>query len=361
MLPDKANVLDDGRLDENILAALPDVETVLNVRQHGTSAWAKTYCITALQKAGEEKKYFMKVSVGHHGREALKGEFTSTSTIYSITPSFCPKPIACGTFKGDVDTHFYLCNFYDFTEGLPDPDSFCRQLATLHSKKSTNGKFGFECVTYNGNLPQDNTWFDSWEEFFAHGLRHILALHKERAGPNADLDAVLPPLFETVIPRLLRPLESNGRKVKPSLVHGDLWCGNASIVDEDTEEGIVYDPASFWAHNEYELGNWRPERNKFTQAYFRAYHSHIVKSEPVEDYDDRNALYALRFNLHAATLFPDQDAFVQMAVDEIKRLSARFAGAGEIKCLDERSVGKADLAPHEERVEWAANNASVTL
>lgn len=42
-----------------------------------------------------------------------------------------------------------------------------------------------------------------------------------------------------------------------------------------------------------ELGNWRPERNKFTQEYFRAYHSHIVKSEPVEDYDDRNALYAL--------------------------------------------------------------------
>lgn len=180
----------------------------------------------------------------------MKGEFRSTSTIHSITPSFCPKPIACGTFQGDAETHFYLCNFYDFTEGLPDPDSFCRQLATLHSQESPNGKFGFDCVTYNGNLPQDNTWFDSWEEFFANGLHHILRLREERAGPNAELDAVLPPLFDTIIPRLLRPLESNGRRVKPSLVHGDLWCGNASIVDEDTEEGIVYDPASFWAHNE---------------------------------------------------------------------------------------------------------------
>lgn len=180
----------------------------------------------------------------------MKGEFTSTSTIRSITPNFCPKPIAWGTFQGDSDTHFYLCNFYDFAEGLPDPDSFCKQLARLHSKESPNGKFGFECVTYNGNLPQDNTWFDSWEEFFANGLRHILRLREERAGPNPDLDAILPPLFDTVIPRLLRPLESNGRKVKPSLVHGDLWCGNASVIDEVTEEGIVYDPASFWAHNE---------------------------------------------------------------------------------------------------------------
>lgn len=189
------------------------------------------------------------ISVGIHGREALKGEFISTSTIHSITPSFCPNPIAWGTFHSDADTHFYLCNFYEFTEGLPSPDSFCEQLAILHSQESLTGKFGFECVTYNGDLPQDNTWCDSWEEFFVNGLRHILRLREERAGPSPELDAVLTPLFETVIPRLLRPLESNGRTVKPSLVHGDLWYGNASII-EGTREGIVYDPASFWAHNE---------------------------------------------------------------------------------------------------------------
>lgn len=42
-----------------------------------------------------------------------------------------------------------------------------------------------------------------------------------------------------------------------------------------------------------ELGNWRPERNKFTRRYFQAYHSHVPKAEPEEDYDDRNALYSL--------------------------------------------------------------------
>lgn len=42
-----------------------------------------------------------------------------------------------------------------------------------------------------------------------------------------------------------------------------------------------------------ELGNWRPERNRFTQEYFDAYHVHYPKSAPEEDYDDRNALYAM--------------------------------------------------------------------
>lgn len=46
-----------------------------------------------------------------------------------------------------------------------------------------------------------------------------------------------------------------------------------------------------------ELGNWRPKRNTFSRSYFDAYHSHIPKAEPVEDYDDRNALYAMSANL----------------------------------------------------------------
>lgn len=295
----------------------------------------------------------VQVSVGHHGREALKGEFISTSAIYSITPSFCPKPIAWGTFRGDADTHFYLCNFYsltewcqDFKERSPDPDLFSRQLATLHSHKSPNGKFGFECVTYNGNLPQDNTWCDSWEKFFANGLRHILKLREERAGPNAELDAVIPTLFAIVIPRLLRPLESNGRKVKPSLVHGDLWCGNASIVEGDPKQGIVYDPASFWAHNECKYDFLRSTSNEHILNFLNRragelasqteqIHSGVFYGIPLTHRqirtsrglrrqncavrlvsDSRNLSFLSRqspltlmtlrrFNLHAAAMFPD--------------------------------------------------------
>ncbi len=231
---------------------LPSVNAVLDVSSVGESAWAKATRIHVQRTDGSEESYFMKVSYGHHGREALKGEFEATSAIYNITPDFCPKPIAWGTLRDEPDVHFYVCKYYNFTEGVPEPVSFCAKLARLHSSHtSPNGKFGFHCKTYNGDLPQDNTWSGSWQAFFDNGLRHVLRVREERAGgPDAELDALLPALFDTVIPRLLRPLEMNGRRVEPSLIHGDLWCGNAAIINESTSEGIVYDPSSFWAHNE---------------------------------------------------------------------------------------------------------------
>ena len=154
--------------------------------------------------------------------------------------------------QSEPDAHFYLCKFYTFHADTElEPDLFCEKLTRLHSAHtSPEGKFGFHCATYNGDLPQDNTWSDSWERFFDNGLRHVLKVREERAGPNTELEALLPALFDKVIPRLLRPLESNGRTIQPSLVHGDLWCGNTGVTDADTGEGIIFDPSSFWAHHE---------------------------------------------------------------------------------------------------------------
>ncbi|EGS20228.1 uncharacterized protein CTHT_0047440 [Thermochaetoides thermophila DSM 1495] len=315
-------------IDPAVLDVLPSVAAVLSVTDVAESAWAKAKRIDVRTVDGDEESYFMKVSIGFHGREALKGEFEATSAIHTINPTFCPKPIAWGTLELQEDSHFYLCRFYEFVKDEPDVidrQSFVEQLAKLHqSDTSPQGKFGFHCTTYNGNLPQDNSWCDSWEEFFSKGLRHVLKVREERAGPCVELNELLPDLFDKVIPRLLRPLETNGRKLKPSLVHGDLWCGNVGVIDGDTGQAIVFDPSSFWAHNEYELGNWRPKRNGFDEEFFNAYHDFIPRSEPVADYDDRNALYALRFNLHAAALFPNDPSYLEMAINEIRRLNEKF-------------------------------------
>ena len=165
-------------------------------------------------------------------------------------------------------------------------------------------------MTYNGNMPQENGFTETWEEFFANGLKHVFDLNFKAAGPSQEVEKMMPKMFEMVIPRLLRPLESGGNSIAPSLVHGDLWRGNAAVTVAD-DAPLVYDPSCFWAHNECkslmswifikrslikiadELGNWRPDRNMFSKSYFTAYHNHIPKSSPKEDYDDRNALYAL--------------------------------------------------------------------
>lgn len=50
----------------------------------------------------------------------------------------------------------------------------------------------------------------------------MLDLDLKAAGPS-ELQDLAPGMFEKVIPRLLRPMETNGRSMKPSLVHGELW------------------------------------------------------------------------------------------------------------------------------------------
>ena len=85
-------------------------------------------------------------------------------------------------------------------------------------------------------------------------MKLALGLELEAKEPDPELDTLLPVLFEKVVPRLLRPLESDGRSVKPSLVHGDLWYANAGI-DVDTDDALVFDACTFYAHNECECSN----------------------------------------------------------------------------------------------------------
>ena len=86
-------------------------------------------------------------------------------------------------------------------------------------------------------------------------------------------------MLHSVVPRLLLPLQSDGRTIKPVLVHGDCWDGNTAI----TEDGraVFYDVATFYGHNEYDLGDWRAPRHVLSDAaYVNAYKERIPPSEP---------------------------------------------------------------------------------
>ena len=145
-------------------------------------------------------------------------------------------------------------------EDMPDPHKFTARLAQLHQNStSPNGKFGFHITTYSGNLPQMNEWEESWETYFAKSMRWALKLELQAKGHDPEFDVLVPALFDKVIPRLLRPLESEGRSVKPSLVHGDLWYANSGI-DVDTDAPLIFDACCFYAHNEckpHDLTPWQ--------------------------------------------------------------------------------------------------------
>lgn len=140
----------------------------------------------------------------------------------------------------------------DMTDELPDLESFCASVARLHlNSVSPNNKYGFPIITYMGPLPQDNTWCDTWEEYFTQGMTRMLDLERNVQGPSSELEQLTDKLYENVIPRLLRPLTIL-KSIKPVLIHGDLWYGNC-CTDNSSGKPIVFDACAFWAHNECTL------------------------------------------------------------------------------------------------------------
>ena len=194
----------------------------------------------------------------------MSGEFEAMSRIHTATPDLVPRPIAWGTYATIDDVHF-LCEFHNMTDELPDVNTFPARLADLHrSSTSTNGKFGFPATTYHGQTPIEHGWSDTWEEYFTRTTKRLLEVEQESQGLNQELLDLAEPFLDKVIPRLLRPLESGGRSIKPCLIHGDLWYGNATM-DEDTGAPIIFDAASFYAHNECECPDVKFAGNAVTK------------------------------------------------------------------------------------------------
>lgn len=238
------------KIANNDSLELPAGCRIVSVERDGVSFWAHTGKIEVELVNGDPASFFIKSFSGETGKQMVHSEFESMKAIYNLTPEFAPKPVAWGSYKSVPNTYFFLCEYREMIEDMPDPSAFASRLARLHqTSKSPNGKFGFHMTTYSGNQPQMTDWEPSWEAFFAKNLKFALDLEIEAKGHDPEFDELVPAIFDKVIPRLLRPLETGGRSVKPSLVHGDLWYANSGI-DLNTNRPLVFDACCFYAHNE---------------------------------------------------------------------------------------------------------------
>lgn len=131
------------------------------------------------------------------------------------------------------------------------------------------------------------------------------------------------------MPRLIGDAHLKGGKgVTPVVVHGDLWSGNASSgtiggKDGDVEE-VVYDPSACYAHSEYELGIMKMFGG-FGGAFLKEYHGICPKTEPVEEYEDRVALYELYHHLNHHALFGG--GYKSGAVSIMRSLLKKYGGS----------------------------------
>jgi protein-ribulosamine 3-kinase len=140
-----------------------------------------------------------------------------------------PGAVAHGTAAGQS----YLLLEYLELKGKGDFAALGRMLAKAHRKPGP--RFGWARDNYIGSTPQANAWCDDWAEFWVtRRLEPQISLAREKG-----FDVALPSM------QLLKD-----HRPQASLLHGDLWSGNAGF----TREGpVVFDPAVYYGDREADL------------------------------------------------------------------------------------------------------------
>ncbi len=196
----------------------------------------------------------------------------NTSIPADMFPGEAQSLIAMGDSNGPRIPNIYLVGddflLMEYLEpGTPASDywtRFGRELAQMH--QTVSKQHGFPVNTYCGATLQDNTWEEDGHVFFGQRRLVYLARLNHEA---AQLDAAAVNATEALATKLNELIP----KQKASLLHGDLWSGNAHT-GPDGEPALI-DPASYYSWAEADLamttlfGNFP---NKFYDAYTEINH-----------------------------------------------------------------------------------------
>lgn len=175
--------------------------------------------------------------------------------------------------------------------GTAHDEALGRALAALHLAPTVAPTFGLERGNVVGAVLQDNRPAATWPEFLAH---RRLVPFATAASERGALPPAAGPLLDRVLERLP---ELVGPAEPPSLLHGDLWGGNA-ITDRDGRPVLV-DPAVYRGHREIDLAMMHLFGG-FSARTFAAY----AEAAPLADgHQDRVALNQLVPLLVHAILF----------------------------------------------------------
>jgi protein-ribulosamine 3-kinase len=188
-----------------------------------------------------------------------------------------PDPLAYGSCGGSA----YLLLEYLELGSSGDYASLGRMLAGMHRR--VGERHGWRRDNYIGPTPQANGACGSWQDFW----------RERRLEPQLELARRNGYRLDDVPVCLL--LE--GYEPAPSLVHGDLWNGNAGFVAGGAP--VLFDPAVYYGDREVDLamtelfGGFPPE---FYGAYNEAW--------PLSrEYERRKPLYNLYHLLNHLNLF----------------------------------------------------------
>ncbi len=202
-------------------------------------------CINAafLLTGDDGQQYFVKTN--RAGQQAMfAAEARGLQVIASSNTVKVPRPICFG----ENQTQSYIVLEYLNLTGRTDQRLLGEQLADMHDVSVE--QFGWDINNTIGATFQPNAWMDSWLDFWREqrlGLQLKLAAQNGYGGELQSLGEKL--LVE--MPLLFADRVFSTRKIKPSMLHGDLWGGNVAGMQDGTP--IIFDPAFYYGDREADL------------------------------------------------------------------------------------------------------------
>ncbi len=236
--------------------------------------------------------------------DMLEAEARGLESLARASAVRVPAVVHCGPCGGDA---VLVLEYIELGPlGVRAAGALGEALAVVHGVAAD--AFGWDAGNFIGTTPQDNSRSRSWAGFFRdRRLAPQLALASDR-GYAVTLEDAGQRLLECV-PALL-----SAHAPVPSLLHGDLWGGNAAA--DTAGLPVLYDPAVYHGDRETDLA-MTELFGGFDAAFRRAY----VSAWPLPPgHRVRQRLYNLYHVLNHLNLFGG--AYLDRAKRDIDRLLA---------------------------------------
>lgn len=239
----------------------------------------------AFRLGGGGKCFFVKLNAaGQLGM--FEAELAGLMELAAAKAVRVPLPICCGS-----DAHFswIALEHLEFGNGMDGLAALGAQLALLH--RCTAANFGWNRDNTIGSTPQHNEWCSDWIVFLR---QHRIGFQLQLAQRNGYRGRL-----QSSGEKLLAELDAffTGYRPQASLLHGDLWGGNAAVLADG--EPAIFDPAVYYGDREADLA-MTELFGGFPQAFYRGYDD-AWRLDP--GYRVRKQLYNLYHLLNHLNLF----------------------------------------------------------
>jgi fructosamine-3-kinase len=230
----------------------------------------------AVRVKSEKSEYFIKWTQGEH-QGLFEAEAKNLALIHHSGAIDVPGVLGVGSH--DEKEYLMMDCIQSAEKSTHYWSDFGGKLAHLHQQHATQGH-GLSYDNFLGAAKQINSWeLDGVQFFIQNRLKKQVdnAIYHRRI--SAEMEAQFESLYEK-LPQLI-PNESS------SLLHGDLWSGNA-MVNAKGEITLV-DPCTYFGLREVELA-FTTMFGGFPTEFYEAYH----RTFPIEkDFHKRIPLYNL--------------------------------------------------------------------